>query len=57
MYAAVDLGTNGWLLTSLEPTISTVITQTYLGEVSEKHDVSEAIFLVDGLHSLQPACR
>jgi transposase-like protein len=57
LYAAVDAETNELLHTTLEPTRTTMIAQTFLAEVSEKHDVSEAVFLVDGAQSLQTACR
>ena len=57
LYAAVDPGTNELLHTSLEPTTNTVIAQTFLAEIDQKHDVSEAVFLIDGSHSLQAACH
>ncbi len=57
LYAAVDPETNELLHTSLEPTTKTIISQTVLAEIDEKHDVSEAVFLVDGSHSLQAACH
>jgi len=57
LYAAVDPETNELLHTSLEPTTNTVIAQTFLAEIDEKHDVSEAVFLVDDSHSLQAACH
>jgi len=57
LYAAVDTETNKLRHTTLEPTRNTMIAQTFLAEVSEKHDVSDAVFLVDGAQSLQAACR
>ena len=57
LYAAVDPETNELLHTRLEPTTNTVIAQKFLAEVYEKHDVSEAVFLVDRSHSLQAACN
>jgi len=57
LYAAVDPETNELLHTSLEPTTNTVIAQTFLAEIDEKHDVSEAVFLIDGAQSLQTACH
>ena len=57
LYAAVDPETNELLHTSLEPTTNTVLAQTFLAEIDEKHDVSEAVFLIDGSHSLQAACH
>ena len=57
LYAAVDAATNELLHTTLEPTRNTMIAQTFLAEIGEQHDVSEAVFLVDGAQSLQAACR
>ena len=34
-----------------------VLAHSFLTELSEKHDVSDAVFLVDGSHSLQAACQ
>ena len=34
-----------------------MIAQQFLTEISEKHDVSEAVFLTDGAQSLQAACH
>jgi len=57
LYAAVDPKTNELLHTSLEPTTNAVLAQTFLAEIDEKHDVSEAVFLIDGAQSLQAACH
>ena len=57
LYAAVDPKTNELLHTSLEPTTNTVLAQTFLAEIDEKHDVSEGVFLIDGAQSLQAACH
>jgi len=57
LYAAVDSKTNELLHTTLEPTRNTMIAQQFLTEIEEKHDVSEAVFLIDGAQSLQAACR
>ena len=57
LYAAVDAETNELLHTTLEPTRNTMIAQQFLTEIEEKHDVSEAVFLIDGAQSLQTACR
>jgi transposase-like protein len=46
--AAVDPETNELLDKSLEPTTNTVIAQSFFAEINEKHDVSDAVFLVDG---------
>jgi len=57
LYAAVDPETNELLHTKLEPTTTKVLAHSFLTELSEKHDVSDAVFLVDGSHSLQDACH
>ncbi len=57
LYAAVDPETNELLHTKLEPTTTKVLAHSFLTELSEKHDVSDAVFLVDGSHSLQAACQ
>ncbi|WP_138006491.1 IS6 family transposase [Halalkalirubrum salinum] len=57
LYAAVDTETNELLHTKLEPTTTKVLAHSFLTELSEKHDVSDAVFLVDGSHSLQDACQ
>ena len=57
LYAAVDPKTNELLHTKLEPTTTKVLAHSFLTELSEKHDVSDAVFLVDGSHSLQDACH
>jgi transposase-like protein len=57
LYAAVDPETNELLHTKLEPTTTKVLARSFLTELSEKHDVSDAVFLVDGSHSLQNACQ
>ena len=56
LYAAVDPETNELLHTELEPTTTTVLAQSFLATVREKHDVEDAVFLVDGASSLQTAC-
>ena len=56
LYAAVDPETNELLHTQLEPTTTTVLAQTFLATVREKHDVDDSVFLVDGASSLQTAC-
>ena len=57
LYAAVDPETNKLLHTTLEPTTTKVLAHSFLDELSEKHDVDDAVFLVDGSHSLQDACQ
>jgi len=41
----------------LEPTTNSVLAQTFFAELREKHDVSDAVFLIDGSHSLKDACH
>ena len=53
LYAVVNPETNELLNTRLKPTTNTAIAQTILAEVDEKHDISNAIFLVDGSHSFK----
>jgi putative transposase len=57
LYAAVDPDTNELLHTTLKPTRTNVIARTFFAELREKHAVEEAVFLVDGSHSLQNACH
>lgn len=47
LYAAVDPTTNRILHVRLFPTRSTPVTKTFLQELREKHDVENAVFLVD----------
>jgi Transposase and inactivated derivatives len=56
LYAAVDPETNELLYTKLELTTTTILAQSFLTKLSEKHDVSDTVFVVDGSHSLQDAC-
>ncbi|MCD2200481.1 IS6 family transposase [Halobacterium sp. KA-4] len=57
LYAAVDPETNELLHTKLETTTTKVLAHSFLAELSEKHDVEDAVFLVNGSHSLQDACH
>ena len=57
LYAAVDPETNELLYTKLEPTTNKVIAHGFFAELREKHDVDDAVFLIDGSHSLKDACR
>ena len=57
LYAAVDPETNEVLHTTLEPTTTKVLAHSFLTELSEKHDVSDAVFLVDGATPLKDACN
>jgi transposase-like protein len=57
LYAAVDPDTNELLYTKLEPTRTKILAHTFFAELREKHDVADAVFLVDGATPLQDACR
>ena len=57
LYAAVDPESNKLLCTTLEPTTNKVIAHAFFAELREKHDVENAVFLIDGSHSLKDACR
>ncbi|AFO58534.1 transposase [Natrinema sp. J7-2] len=56
-YAAVDPEINKLFYTMLEPTTTKVLAHSFLTELSEKHDIDDAVFFVDGSHSLQDACQ
>jgi transposase-like protein len=56
LYAAVDPETNDLLHTKLEPTTNKVIAHAFFTELREKHDVDNAVFLIDGSLSLKDAC-
>jgi len=57
LYAAVDPQSNDLLHTKLEPTRNNVIADQFFAELHDKHNVDDAIFLVDGVGPLQRACR
>ncbi|WP_248898173.1 IS6 family transposase [Haloplanus halobius] len=57
LYAAVDPETNELLHTKLEPTRTNVIAYSFFRELREKHDVDDAVFLVDSATPLKDACR
>jgi len=56
LYAAVDAETNDLLYTKLEPVRTNVFAHAFFTELREKHDVDDAVFLVDGAAPLQDAC-
>ena len=56
LYAAVDPETNELLHTTLEPTTNTMMAHAFVAELREKHDVEDAVFLIDGSHSVNAAC-
>ena len=57
LYAAVDPETNKLLHAKLEPTRTNVIAYSFFRELREKHDVDDAVFLIDGATPLNDACR
>ena len=57
LYAAVDPTTNEVLQTALEPTTNSALAQAFFAELRKKHNVEDAVFLIDGSHSLKDACR
>jgi len=57
LYAAVDPDTNELLHTTLEPTRTNVLAHAFFAELREKHDVDNAVVLVDGAAPLKDACR
>jgi putative transposase len=56
LYAAVDPDSNELLYTKLEPTRTNAIAHAFFAELREKHDVDDAVFLVDGATPLKDAC-
>jgi len=57
LYAAVAPDSNDLLHTKLEPTRTNVIADQFFAELREKHDVDDAILLVDGAVPLHRACE
>jgi transposase-like protein len=57
LYVAVDPEINELLHTTLEPVTNKVIAHAFFAEIREKHDVDDAVFLIDESHSLKHACR
>jgi putative transposase len=55
LYAAADPDTNDLLHLRLFSTTTTALTETFLRELRQKHDVESAVFLVDGAQHLQTA--
>ncbi len=56
LYAAVDPDTNELLHTNLKATRNNVLAHSFFRELREKHDVDDAVFLVDGATPLKDAC-
>ncbi|QHS16170.1 IS6 family transposase [haloarchaeon 3A1-DGR] len=57
LYAAVDPATNHFLHIRLFSTYTTALTEIFLRELREKHDVDDALFLVDDADWLQTALQ
>ena len=57
LYAAVNPDTNKFLHVRLFTTTTTASTQRFLQELQQKHDVSNAVFLVDHVKHLAAALR
>ncbi|WP_408960699.1 IS6 family transposase [Natrinema sp. 74] len=57
LYAAVDPESNKSPHTKIDPTRTKVIASTFFTELREKHDVDDAVFLVNGDKSLNYACQ
>ena len=55
LYAAADPETNELLHVRLFSTTTTALTEIFLRELRQKHDVESAVFLVDGAKHLQAA--
>ena len=57
LYAAANPETNELLHIRLYSTTTTALTEMFLQELREKHDVENAVFLVDGAQHLQTALQ
>ena len=57
LYAAVDPTTNEFLHVRLYTTTTTALTERFLRELRKKHDVEDAVFLVDHAKHLAAALR
>ena len=57
LYAAVDPESTELLHTALEPTTNNAFAHSFFAGLREKHDVDDAVFLIDGSHSLKDACN
>ena len=55
LYAATDPATNELLHVRLFSTTTTALTEIFLRELRQKHDIETAVFLVDGATHLQTA--
>jgi len=57
LYAAVDPESNELLHTKLEPSRTNALAEIFFGELKQKHDVDDTVFLVDDATPLKEACR
>ncbi|NLV07883.1 IS6 family transposase [Haloarcula rubripromontorii] len=57
LYAAADPQSNELLHVRLFPTTTTALTEIFLRELRQKHNVETAVFLVDGAQHLQTALQ
>lgn len=57
LYAAVDPETNRFPHVRLLPPHTFSIGEGFLAELLEKHDVTDAVFLIDGAHDLDGTLR
>jgi putative transposase len=57
LYAAIDPETNDLLHTKLRPVTNNGLAWLFFRELRQKHDVENAVFLVDDSDSLQYGCR
>ncbi|MDS0223452.1 IS6 family transposase [Haloarcula sp. S1AR25-5A] len=57
LYAAADPQTNELLHVRLFSTTTTALTEIFLNELRQKHDIETAVFLVDGAKHLQTALQ
>ena len=57
LYAAADPQSNELLHVRLFATTTTALTEIFLRELRQKHDVESAVFLVDGAQHLQTALQ
>jgi transposase-like protein len=57
LYATVDTDTNGYLHLKLGTAQDLGFSELFFNELREEHDVSDAVFLVDGAPWLQKSSR
>ena len=57
LYAAVDPDSNELLHTKLEPTRNNAFAVKFFAELREKHNVDDAVFLIDDAPQLHEACN